>query len=675
MTVDPELITLSTDLRKALAGVAKITAASRVAFQSGDYERVYIRSEESLAASLLATREILILVTAFRSLQVRTIAMAEQSLREAGGRLEPGMVIVVHLDEQGNVNLRNWGRERGLTVLPICATEGIPKGPDLEQLLCSGLYVHDPFDLAGPVRATGQFFGRTDTPDVARRLRTGNIHGLFGIRKIGKTSVLNRILDELNEFHGADCAMADCSDDSLSALDAGALLSSIAGAIGDAISYEPTRYAEVIPLQDSMPPAEAARTLTNVLSSATRPVVLAFDELDYITPSSPVAPHWRQEFNIFFRALRRVYQECARRGVPFSVVLCGVSSRWFTVEAIDSVENSALAFVPETYLPPLETYHAVEMIQTLGRSAGLVFSRDGARLISETCSDIPYWIRKAGSYIHSCFSQGDRPIKLRYPDLTELVGEFVTIEGGQLAYSSLSHLFRIYPQLAPVAMGALTREDVTRFPQSLVSALGRYGILGVGFEPSGPMVRAGLELWQSGLTLLDDSSATQAAAHPQSSGEDSSLSAVRAGSTSEAGEQEWADLLGEVSRARNVLERTLRDFIAAAIRGECAKATSTRRPVDHVISSVRAERRIELQGRSLAAVLKALYWQELVAVVKKNWAVFEQYFHDRKQLELWAEIINDRPDAHAKEIDGAELALQRRAIAWFEDRIEASELL
>jgi hypothetical protein len=189
------------------------------------------------------------------------------------------------------------------------------------------------------------------------------------------------------------------------------------------------------------------------------------------------------------------------------------------------------------------------------------------------------------------------------------------------------------------------------------------------------MVKAGLELWHAGLTSPDDSASTRGATHPQSSGEDSSLSAVRAGSSSEAGEQEWADLLGEVSRARNVLERTLRDFIAAAIRGECAKPSNTRRPVELVISSVRAERRIELQGRNLAAVLKALYWQELVAVLKKNWTVFEPYFNDRKQVELWADVINDRPDAHAKEIDGAELALQRRAITWFEDRIEASDLL
>lgn len=676
MPVDPALFEISRLVKQSLQEVADISSTSRVSFEGGDYERLYVRPGPALASSLVASREILVLITAFRELQTRTIRMAEVSLRQGGGRLEPGMVVIVHLDKDGNEVLRRWGRERGLTILPIYARAGVPSGTDLEAILCSSLYVHDPFDLSGPVRGTGQFFGRTDTPDVARRLRTGQIHTLFGIRKIGKTSVLNRLVEESRDFHGTACAVTDCSDDSLSALDAGSLLNSIAGAINDAVDYNSDRYSNAIPLRDFVSASEAARTLLNILASSEFPVLLAFDEVDYITPSSPVAPHWRTEFNPFFRALRHVYQECTRREISFSIVLCGVSSRWFTTEAIDGVENAALAFVPENYLPPLENYQAVQMIQTLGRSAGLVVSHDGSRLVAETCGHIPYWIRKAGSYIHSCFAQDDRPIKLRYPDLAPLMYEFVAVEGGQLAFSSLRHLFRIFPAVSKVAMGALKDEDVRLFSHGLVSTLGRYGVLGAGFEPAGPMMQAGLALWEAEESTADGVAVERKETLPDGvDATQSALNAISAGSMSAPAEEEWAELLGEVSTSRNKLERTLREFVATVLRIEAARRTDGRRPVDLCISSLRAERRIELQGKSLNGVMSALYWIELIAVIKKNWSLFERFFHDRKDLELWADIVNDRPDAHAKSFDGAELALQRRAIRWFDDRVEASDVL
>ena len=675
----PELSALSRGLRAAVKDLAEVTASATISFEGGDYERVYIKPNFRLGSSLLTSREVLVLVTAFRDLQTRTIRMAESCLAEAKGRLEPGMAIVVHLDPKGDERLRVWGRERGLTILPIYADRGIPAGEPLQQTLCAGLYNHDPFDLAGPVRAAHQFFGRTDIPDIARRLRSGHIQAIFGIRKIGKTSVLNRILDEARTYHGMACAMADCSDDSLSALDAGALLDSIAAAVNDAASYAENRYASTIPLAQAVSAAEAARTLIDILVKCNSPTLLLIDELDYITPSSPVAAHWTSEFNVFFRALRSVYQECSRRAIPFSIVLCGVSSRWFTEERIGGVENSALAFVPETYLPTFERSQSIEMIQALGRSAGLVFSHGASDIIAETCSDMPFWIRKAGSFINSCFANSERPLKLRHPDIFDLTQEFILVEGGQLASSSLRHLFRIFPELGDVALAALKREPVDPYPQSLVSALGRYGLLGVGFEPSGPMVEAGLELWAKEQALTPRQLPFESGGHsgsPQDAAQPASPSdAVNAGSVSAAGEEEWADLLSEVSRLRNILERDLRDFVLTVIRLECAQRNDGRRPADILSSAVKLERRELLQGKTATNALKAMYWPELVAVIKKQWPWFERYFSDRRQVDLWADVINDRPDAHAKELDGAELALQRRAIQWFQERLQSASLL
>src|SRR5439155_13640434 len=140
------------------------------------------------------------------------------------------------------------------------------------------------------------------------------------------------------------------------------------------------------------------------------PVVLLNDEVDYITPASPVAAHWRAEFNPFFRALRAVYQEASRRELSFSIVISGVSSYWFSIDEIDGIENAALALVPEGYLTPFQRHESCHMIQTLGSAAGLIIKEAAADAIARTCSDIPFWIRKAGSFINSCYPTDSRPI-------------------------------------------------------------------------------------------------------------------------------------------------------------------------------------------------------------------------------------------------------------------------
>lgn len=659
---------LARQFHAGLGGLAEVTNQSWRFFEGGDYQRNYIKPNHRLGHSLLTSREILALVTGFADLQTRTIRFAEACLAEQPLRLEPNMVIIVHADPDGDRKLRTWGRERGLTVLPVNGAPSLPQGTDLENALCSGLYKQDPFDLAGPVRSAHQFFGRGDVPDLARRLRDGHIQSLFGIRKIGKTSVLNRLLTETRQFHGMACAMVDCSDDGLCSLTAGQLLNSIAGAVNDAVHISEDSYCSTIPLHDDIAPAEAARVLVNILDRGKRPVLLLMDELDYITPSSPTAPQWAGDFNPFFRALRTAYQEACRFAQPFSIVISGVSSHWFRTEAIDGIENAALALVPEGYLPPFERAQSIQMIVALGRTAGLIFDEAVADDVATTCSDIPFWVRKAGSYIHSCYSEADRPLRVARDDVRALCEEFVEVEGATLAYSSLTHLFRIYPDLGSAAVTCTRDKLGASVSQPLLSALGRYGLIDENSDPSGPMVAAGLKHWEA--SVLEPAGQLPFSPHVVAG-----AGAIAPGSVSAAGEEEWAELLSEVSHRRNVLERSLRDLVLTVIRVEVGKKDDGRTPADVVLAALPSERRSLLAGKGASGVIKRTFWPELINIIKKNWPMFERVFLDRKQLELQGDIVNDRPDTHAKDFDGADLALQRRAISWFEERIEASRLL
>lgn len=161
-------------------------------YETGVYGLLIAKSSKRISAALGIQKEVLVLITNFQTLQVRTIHAAKKVIVEGEGRFESNMAIVVHQDVNGDMNLKNWGRELGISILPVLYKGNLPEGEDLERVLCYELYSHDPFDVTGPVSNDAQFYGRrTEAQDLARKLQLGQIRSLLGVRKIGKTSIIN----------------------------------------------------------------------------------------------------------------------------------------------------------------------------------------------------------------------------------------------------------------------------------------------------------------------------------------------------------------------------------------------------------------------------------------------------------------------------------------------------
>jgi len=184
-----------------------------------------------------------------------------------------------------------------------------------------------------------------------------------------------------------------------------------------------------------------------VIERVEKPLILAFDEIDYITPGSPTCSHWRTEFIEFWRNMRANYQAASRSGRRVSILLSGVSSKWFSVESIEGIENAALSFIPEEYLSSLPRGAAKAMIESIGPMAGLRFDETAADYIAECCSDMPFWIRKACSLVHANVDMTVRPITITRIKIQTIISAFIHDEGAALAKVALQHLFRVYPEL------------------------------------------------------------------------------------------------------------------------------------------------------------------------------------------------------------------------------------
>jgi hypothetical protein len=629
-------------------------------YYKGVYGITYVKPSRPIRQLLAVDREVLVLSTTFSDLQPRINQLAIEIIDGSDGRLERTVAIVLHKDPGGNNKLKNWGRDVGLTVIPLhFATDALPTGDVLERTMLSEFFSHDPYDVTGPVSDDSMFFGRRDeAQDLARQLQQGQVRACLGIRKIGKTSVLHRVLAVLESYHDCFSVVVDCSKDAVWSMSAAQLLMAIGEAVGRACDSEDfCAEVEGIVTVPGLP--EAYSALIQTLRSAQGTVVLMFDEVDYITPGSPTAEAWAREFNPFWRNLRAAHQELARTDATLSVLISGVSSKWFSVEQVGGVENAALAFLPDEYLAPLPMGASIAMIRQLGRTSGLVISESAAAIIAETCGNMPFWIRKAGSFIHQNTDVAKRPLQLDDQRVRVLCQAFVANEGASIAEVAITHLFRVYPDLRPVAEACLAG-DASKHSRFLIAALHRYGIISTpSAYPtiSGAMVSEGLQLSLERYAEGERAAAAAGASEPITGG-------LRFETMSE-----WAEELAVIGAMRNKAEKKMRFLVLNFLRFDALSNKQKGTLSERLLRIIDDKRRPKLEALTPDEVIEKFNWTDLIALIERDWSLFSGVFHDKVQLTAAARVVNDRYDAHAKDADRADLAVYRRSVSWFADAL------
>ncbi len=644
-----ELQKLKAETISAFSELFSINAESVRHYENGEYFVMYARGSKRVQNILGAEREILIIGNVYADQQARSLQFTRRVINESDGRLETSLCVFVHQDPRGNAKLKRWGRENGIAVIPVYTSTGVlPRGQEMERLLSYEFFTQDPFDVTGPVASDAQFFGRrTEAQELARKLQAGHIRACFGIRKIGKTSILHRVLAELKDNYDAVTLFIDCQRDDVFGLDAAGLLSSITQSLLS-LKKSGRQYAEVDAISSQASIADAAKSFQSALAEFDVPVVLAFDEIDYITPGNGAAEQWRRGFLEFWRNVRAAYHAAARDERKVSLLISGVSSRWFSVESIDGIENAALAFIPEEYLSPLPRGAANAMIKNIGAMAGLRFEEAALDAISSFCSDMPFWIRKACSSIHGKVETAVRPLTLSVSAVTSMLESYGRDEGAALAKVALQHLFRVYPELQAPSIGLL--EKNRDLSAAMLRTLCRYGIANASGEVSGTMMRMALAMVAEEVPLEQSSAIVTA---------DKSRPLM----------SEWAEELAGISYRRNMMERALRSIAINFLRVAALSDKSGQSAKAMLLAALQEKRRSDLEPFNLEAIAEKLLWLELVAVINKNWGLFERVFGDKTTFNDNAKIVNDRPDAHAKQLEPGDVAMHRRALHWLDERI------
>lgn len=133
-------------------------------------------------------------------------------------------------------------------------------------------------------------------------------------------------------------------------------------------------------------------------------------------------------------------------------------------------------------------------------------------------------------------------------------------------------------------------------------------------------------------------------------------------------ESKWLERLIEINIRRNAIEKKLRSIVLNFIRYSSLQEKTQLVAKDRILAIIDSAKRGQFANLHAEQIMESNYmWSDLIKLIKKEWPLFERIFADQNEFSKHCDIINDRPDAHAKQIDEADMAMYRRSLKWMED--------
>lgn len=303
----------------------------------------------------------------------------------------------------------------------------------LERTLLQWLGHTDVFETHNPVSNAATFFGRGHfINQLVLKISRGENFGIFGMRKIGKTSLVYR-LRELSRDHLV--AYVD-----LQGVSSRRVTEVYARLMESLVRDMRVKHPEV--------PAPALKTLAGTstgrevavdfhadllavrqaFESAGRPlphVLLLLDEIELMIPERGSSGFEGQQD--FFRHLRGLYQQ--DRFVVSAVV--GASPSVCRTAAWDAQDNPVFQFYDEVFLAPLDRSECDQMVKGLGEVMGVRFDAPSLQRIYEETSGHPYVARQLCSRLVKAFPE--RPLDVRTDMVEVAVADYLVQRGDYFA--------------------------------------------------------------------------------------------------------------------------------------------------------------------------------------------------------------------------------------------------
>lgn len=304
----------------------------------------------------------------------------------------------------------------------------------LSELLAAHLPAFDIFDRRDPVRG-GAFVGRRqEIEKIVFRLLRGQAVGVFGLRKVGKSSLLQAVAEQIDPDGAALIALgsraqlnAGASPEALVVwLDVQSLVTRTQDAIAQHLWEELQKRIGFLnlpekqsALEDAEPKSPSVQVITKdeapsknpldnlrrlLLSTVARPdvppICFMIDEYDLLFEGYGGEPGVA-EIEKTFALLRSLGQSTGR----VSVALIGRDPVFVEQSHLNGFTNPLLGWVESMRLGPLVDDDARELLSRLGRRAGLDVEPATVELALRLTGGHPLLLREFGSALHEAWRE------------------------------------------------------------------------------------------------------------------------------------------------------------------------------------------------------------------------------------------------------------------------------
>lgn len=385
---------------RAFAHIASITWY-REYNRRGTTLHTFLVKPERAIADAGYEEEMLLVYCPFPTLEPRALRVTEELFAEEDlfGRIEPYAFFLV--SEAADVHTKfseiggNFFATRAALVFQTDElTTNVADPWYIRQRFLDRIASRDLFDIRLPLKDDFGFFGRADAlTTILDSIRRSENVGVFGLRKVGKTSLLFRAKDVCVSQSIAEVAFIDCKSPDIWMKSWDQLLSHILFQIGA------LKAAQTITKQS------AASVFLNCIVASKRRIALVFDEIEFISPESTTATHWAGSFVPFWQTIWAA-QSATKK---LSVLIAGVDSHLLEQSLIKKTQNPLFSIVKPLLLRGLLEPDLRSMVRKLGRKSGLVIEYEPAMWLFDRYGGHPLITRIACSVLNNLIKDQRQP--------------------------------------------------------------------------------------------------------------------------------------------------------------------------------------------------------------------------------------------------------------------------
>ncbi|MBG9841356.1 hypothetical protein ABE30_27910 [Bacillus tropicus] len=618
-----------------------VTFSKASSFKNSDYTFAFLRPDDKYNRMFNLHNEILVLFSAYTEFDTRTFDFVDKLLHEYDNRLDKICILLVSKDkriQEKIVKLNNDNRESKI-VVPFTYEEILSDGFDalkLENKLRRSFYNRDLFALESPLKSENYFFGRASVVQAFYdKYSLGEHSGLFGLRKIGKTSVLYAVERIIREKKGTSIYI-DCQNTAVHKCRWYELLFYIIKSIKEKYSIDvETNSKEQYTEKDASEHFEVDLKTLKKCMGDTR-VLIIFDEIEHISFKTSSTEQWRngEDYIYFWQSIRAIYQ---KNEDLFCFIVAGVNPLCIEQPTVNEYDNPIFSLMKPTYLNLFQVKDVREMITSIGSYMGIKFQEKVFTYLHDDYGGHPFLIRHVCSLINTDIKT-ERPVEITefvYKDnkveYDNKIQNYVQLIIGILQkwYPNEYHLLEIL-----VEKGSKEFKEEIGYDAKTVEHLLGYGILkeeqGVYFITISALegyIKAG----------------------------------IKSTKRLETKEEKWKD----ITVKRNQLEEQLRKLILTTLQVSIGK----RQVKETVLKAIEERRREGLREKELKEIFtEHLYFLDLKQIVVKNWVTFEKFFIDKTKFQEYMDFVNKyRIDAHCKDISSSDLGILMIAFKWFNE--------